>query len=36
MTDDREDYAQLLYYLKNIDIKKVATKNHEPCGPSDE
>ena len=22
MTDDREDYAQLLYYLKNIDIKK--------------
>ena len=22
MTDDREDYAQLLYYLRNIDIKK--------------
>ncbi len=22
MTDDREDYAQLLYYLKNINIKK--------------
>ena len=22
MTDDREDYTQLLYYLKNIDIKK--------------
>ena len=22
MTDDREDYAQLLYYLKNLDIKK--------------
>ena len=22
MADDREDYAQLLYYLKNIDIKK--------------
>ena len=22
MTDDREDYAHLLYYLKNINVKK--------------